>query len=197
MSVPPPYDPPQYDPPPPPWAAQPSVPPYPAYPSPTYPSQSYPSQSYSYPGHPYVPPRTNALAIASLVCAFLFAPLGIVFGHLSLSQIRRSGEDGRGLAIAGLVIGYVVTIATIVALVAGTLLFAWAARVIRESSDPGGAGIPRYHAAAPLTAPSLVGAGHPIDVVDTLDITHRVQHMPEMFGVAHLKGEAADGNSVV
>jgi hypothetical protein len=123
--------------------------------------------------------------------------LGIVFGHLSLSQIRRSGEDGRGLAIAGLVIGYVVTIATIVALVAGTLLFAWVARVIRESSDPGGAGIPRYHAAAPHTAPSLVGAGHPVDVVDTLDITHRVQHMPEMFGVAHLKGEAADGNSVI
>lgn len=129
MSVPPPHEPPLAN-----WAAQPPVPPYPAYP---------------YLRYPYIPPRTNALAIASLVCAFLFAPLGIVFGHLSLSQIRQSGEDGRGLAIAGLVIGYVVTIATIVALVAGTLLFAWAARVIRESSDPGGAGIPRYHAAAP------------------------------------------------
>jgi len=128
MSVPPPYDPPPTY-----WAAQPAV--------------SHPA--YPYPVYPYVPTRTNALAIASLVCAFLFAPLGIVFGHLSLSQIRRSGEDGRGLAIAGLVIGYVVTIATIVALVVGTLLFAWAARVIRESSDPGGAGIPRYHAAAP------------------------------------------------
>ena len=84
------------------------------------------------------------------MCAFLFAPLGIVLGYLSLSQIRRSGEDGRGLAIAGLVIGYVVTVATIMAVVAGTLLFAWAAKVVRESTDPGGAGIPRHHASAPL-----------------------------------------------
>ena len=98
--------------------------------APPYGTQPYgtqPYEPYGYPGHPYPPypypypaPRTNALAIASLVCAFLFAPLGIVFGHLSLSQIRRSGEDGRGLALAGLVIGYVVTIAAILAVVAAT-----------------------------------------------------------------------------
>ena len=117
------------------------------------------------------------MAIASLVCAFVFAPLGIVFGHLSLSQIRRSGEEGRGLAIAGLVIGYVVTIATIVAVLAGTLLFAWAARVVRESTDPGGAGIPRYHAAAPDTMESSGGAGHPVDVVHAFDVANRVQHV--------------------
>jgi len=116
------------------------------------------------------------MAIASLVCAFVFAPLGIVFGHLSLSQIRRSGEDGRGLAIAGLVIGYVVTIATIVAVLAGTLLFAWAARVVRESTDPGGAGIPGY-AAAPDTTESSGGAGHPVDVVHAFDVANRVQHV--------------------
>ena len=140
----------------------------------TQPYGTQPYEPYGYPGHPYPPypypypypaPRTNALAIASLVCAFLFAPLGIVFGHLSLSQIRRSGEDGRGLALAGLVIGYVVTIAAILAVVAATLLFAWAARVVRESSDPGGAGIPRYHASAPLDptplAPGLTVAHKP------------------------------------
>ena len=137
MSVPPPYDP--------------TLPAYPgsATPNPLYPYPGSAYPAYPYPPAPYPPPRTNALAIASLVCAFLFAPLGIVFGHLSLSQIRRSGEDGRGLAIAGLVIGYVVTIATILALAVGAVLFAWAARVVRESSDPGGAGIPRYHASAP------------------------------------------------
>jgi len=140
MSAPQPYEPPPaYG------SAQPLPPGY----GPPPPTLGYPG--YPHPGYPYPPARpTNALAIASLVCAFLFAPLGIVFGYLSLSQIKRSGEDGRGLAIAGLVIGYVVTIATIVAVVAGTLLFAWAAKVIRESTDPGGAGIPRYHASAPL-----------------------------------------------
>jgi peptidyl-prolyl cis-trans isomerase B (cyclophilin B) len=57
------------------------------------------------------------MAIASLICAFLFAPLGIIFGHISLSQIRRTGEQGRGLAIAGLVIGYLMTALTILAVV--------------------------------------------------------------------------------
>ncbi len=37
------------------------------------------------------PPPTNAMAIAALVSALLVAPLGIVFGHISLSQIRRTG----------------------------------------------------------------------------------------------------------
>jgi peptidyl-prolyl cis-trans isomerase B (cyclophilin B) len=50
--------------------------------------------------------RTNALAIASLVAAF-FLPIGaIVLGHLALGQIRRTGEQGRGLAIAGIIIGF-------------------------------------------------------------------------------------------
>ncbi|WP_395306875.1 peptidylprolyl isomerase [Mycobacterium sp. AMU20-3851] len=76
-----------------------SIPPYGSYP---------PGYPYSY----YPPPAkpTNPLAIASLVCAFLIAPLGVVFGHISLYQIKRSGEDGRGLAIAGLVIGYLLTV---------------------------------------------------------------------------------------
>jgi len=49
------------------------------------------------------------MAIVALVSALVFAPLGIVFGHIALSQIRRSDEDGKGLAIAGLVIGYIFT----------------------------------------------------------------------------------------
>jgi hypothetical protein len=49
------------------------------------------------------------MAIAALVASLLLSPLGVIFGHISLSQIKRTGEDGRGLAIAGLVIGYVGT----------------------------------------------------------------------------------------
>jgi peptidyl-prolyl cis-trans isomerase B (cyclophilin B) len=48
--------------------------------------------------------NTNGFAIAAFVCAFLCSPLGIVFGAVALSQINRTGERGRGLAIAGLVI---------------------------------------------------------------------------------------------
>src|ERR1700760_4583427 len=70
-------------------------------------------------GAPYgQPPKgTNGMAIASLVCAFLLAPLGILFGHISLSQIKRTGEDGHGLAIAGLVLSYLFTVLGILAII--------------------------------------------------------------------------------
>lgn len=142
MSVPPPPDPAYSERPTPPYGTS-----YPEYPP--YPPMPYPYVPGPYP--PYRPPQTNAMAIASLICAFLFAPLGIVFGHLSLSQIKKSGEDGRGLAVAGLVIGYLITIGTIVALVAGALFISWAARVVRENTYPDGVGVLRPHASGPLT----------------------------------------------
>lgn len=33
--------------------------------------------------------------------------LAVIFGHVALSQIDKRGEDGRGMAIAGLVLGYI------------------------------------------------------------------------------------------
>lgn len=57
--------------------------------------------------------RTNSSAVAALVCGILgFCGLGpiaivaVILGHKALSQIRRTGEDGYGLAKAGLVLGY-------------------------------------------------------------------------------------------
>lgn len=88
-----------------------------------------------YQGYPVgYPPsaHTNGMAVASLVCAVLFAPLGIVFGHISLSQLRRSGEQGRGIAIAGLVIGYVMTALAIVATV---LAVVFAFIVVKAAED--------------------------------------------------------------
>lgn len=64
-----------------------------------------------------VPPPTNGFAITALVSSLVVAPLGIIFGHLALRQIRRTGEGGRGLAIGGLVIGYVATTLAIAAIV--------------------------------------------------------------------------------
>lgn len=52
---------------------------------------------------------TNTMAVAAVVCSLVLAPLGIAFGHIALSQISRTGEEGRGLAIAGLIIGYILT----------------------------------------------------------------------------------------
>jgi uncharacterized protein DUF4190 len=60
--------------------------------------------------------RTNALAIASLACSLgglitcLSAPVGIALGHIAKRQIRETGEQGDGLATAGLWVGYILTI---------------------------------------------------------------------------------------
>jgi len=51
-------------------------------------------------------PKTNTLAIVSLVLAFFVSLGAIICGHIALGQIKKTGESGRGLAIAGLVLGY-------------------------------------------------------------------------------------------
>lgn len=60
------------------------------------------------------PAKTNTLAIVSLISSFFVSLLGVIFGHIALSQIKRTGEGGRGLAIAGLVIGYLGIVAGII-----------------------------------------------------------------------------------
>ncbi len=71
--------------------------------------------------------KTNVLAIVSLVTSILgFGLVGVITGHIALSQIKQTREAGNGLAIAGLVIGYI-SIAAIVLwlfVFGGALLFA-------------------------------------------------------------------------
>ncbi len=51
------------------------------------------------------------MAVASLLCSSIgwlciIGPLlGLIFGFLALNQIKQTGQRGRGLAIAGIVIG--------------------------------------------------------------------------------------------
>ena len=75
---------------------------------------------------PVVPPlaRTNGLAVASLACGlaqFVFGPIAtipaIVFGHMARCQIKRTGEQGAGLALAGLILGWATVILAILLLV--------------------------------------------------------------------------------
>lgn len=49
-------------------------------------------------------PGTNTFAIAAFVFGILGGVLGLVFGLIGLSQIGRTGQGGRGLAIAGIVL---------------------------------------------------------------------------------------------
>lgn len=88
-------------------------PPAPSYPPPPYPGQRYPPQvPYGYPYPYYVPRRTNGLAIASLILGVLWvywlgSILALVFGYIARKQIRQRNEDGGGLALAGIILGWV------------------------------------------------------------------------------------------
>lgn len=54
-------------------------------------------------------PRTNTLAIIALVLGLTVPIGGIICGHMALAQIKRTGESGHGLALAGTILGYVFT----------------------------------------------------------------------------------------
>ena len=48
--------------------------------------------------------------MVSLTCC---GPVGAILGFVSLGQIKRTGEQGRGMAIAGIVIGILSTVAAV------------------------------------------------------------------------------------
>ena len=86
-----------------------SQPPPPPYSQPQY-AQPQPYAPYG--TTPYgapLGPRTNTLAILAIALALPVSLAGIICGHIALSQIKRTGEAGHGLALAGLVIGYVIS----------------------------------------------------------------------------------------
>lgn len=67
-----------------------------------------------YPDGWYVLPTTNGFAIASLVLGILWvmwigSVLAVIFGYIGKSEIERSrgSQSGTGLAIAGMVLGWV------------------------------------------------------------------------------------------
>ncbi|AXA96001.1 DUF4190 domain-containing protein [Microbacterium sp. PM5] len=111
----------------------------PAYQPPAYQPPSYPSAPPAYgastgapvqpaPGAPpvygsapyYGAPavKTNVLAVISMIASILgfvwILPLigsvgGAIMGHISLNQIKRTGEGGRAMALAGVIVGWVGT----------------------------------------------------------------------------------------
>lgn len=82
-------------------------------PTSTYNAQPAP---YGVPGQP-VRRGTNGLAIAALITGILSLvatwPLGlagigpVIMGHIAVKQCKESGQEGEGLAIGGLVTGYI------------------------------------------------------------------------------------------
>jgi hypothetical protein len=94
--------------------------------------------------------RTNPFAIASLVLAFFATVLSIIFGHVALSQIKRTGERGRGLALAGLWISYLSVAALLTAIGVVWVMAANAQHAVTTAAQAYGKGGATY-AAAPYS----------------------------------------------
>ncbi len=90
------------------------------------------------------PRRTNSLAIAALSCAIaqiIAGPLSgipaIVLGVMSMREIRRTGERGHGMAMAGLVLGIIGLMLEVLALILIIILFMYFRAYIRQPAFPG------------------------------------------------------------
>jgi Septum formation/Domain of unknown function (DUF4190) len=106
------------------------------YPNQGYPQQGYPAAGYPppypAPGYPGQPVRqgTNGFAIAALIFGIIGGVLlGFIFGFIALSQIKKSGQGGRGMALAGLILSGLWTL-----LIIGIIIAAVASSPSRDDS---------------------------------------------------------------
>lgn len=109
----------------------------PPVPPPQVPPQPAPP-GYQWPYQPPAPPKkTNVLAVIALVCGILWgfgvlAVVALVLGLIALSQIRARNEGGRGVAIAGVVLGGV----GILGAIASVIVLAAVGGTIRDLDRP-------------------------------------------------------------
>ena len=119
--------------------ADPSVP-QTDYTAPTYSPSAYAQPGYGYPGYPAYPVggvplqgRTNPLAITSMILSICALPFlfcygvggllglaGAIVGHVAKRRIAASGEGGDGMAMAGIIIGWIaLALGIVVAIIVG------------------------------------------------------------------------------
>ncbi|MET3172988.1 UNVERIFIED_ORG: hypothetical protein ABIB52_000816 [Arthrobacter sp. UYCu721] len=107
-------------------------------------------------------PKYNVLAIISLVTAFFISLAAIITGHLALSQIKKSGEKGRGLALAGVILGYVGFVATIVSVVVLIVVGAAASSAAKDAAGINPGATVTQTAPAETTDPQPSAAAGPV-----------------------------------
>ena len=100
---------------------------YPGAPAAAYPTPVGPYMGY---GVPAALPRTNGMAIAALVVSLtglgcgVTGLVGAILGHVARRQIRERHESGDGMALAGIIVGWI-SFALVVAFVVFIVVFGW------------------------------------------------------------------------
>src|SRR6516162_11483226 len=93
---------------------------------------------------PYPPVRgTNGLAVGSLACGLgqlIVGPLAtipaIVLGHMARHQIKRTGEEGGGMSLAGLLLGWAAVVLGVLILAGAVAVFAAHTAVVHSIQAP-------------------------------------------------------------
>ena len=134
---------------------------------------------------------TNALAIAALVCGILgftlvAAVLAVIFGILALRQLERRPQSGKGLAIAGIVLGALSIVGYIVVFVA---LGAFVADR-GENGEVTGAGVAAIN---DLRAGDCFDAADEASTVLVTAIPCAEEHTGQVAAVVELTGESFPG----
>lgn len=86
-----------------------------------------PPPPQGYYGHQQVTRGANGFAIASLVLGILWiywvgSVLALIFGYVARRQIKQRNESGDGMAIAGIVLGWIGVAAFVVVVIVFTLV---------------------------------------------------------------------------
>jgi hypothetical protein len=130
--------------------------PYGATPPAGYPGYNYPAATpgYSYPlsayGYGAAQRKTNGLAIGSLVTGIAALPfvfcygvggivlgaVGAILGHVARRQIRDRAEEGKGMALAGIICGWIAVALGIAVLIGFAWLIGHADEFDPNSPDP-------------------------------------------------------------
>lgn len=142
------------------------------------------------------PSGTNGMAITSFVLGLLgligiSAILGIVFGIIALRRIRGTLQRGRGLAIAGIVLGSA-WLAVGVALVATGAILGSAAPTQPSASSSGHDVSPFALAAGDCFNNPTVTPGHITDVGSVVQTLCTQPHNAQIFATFTVSGSILD-----
>ncbi|MFM9372019.1 DUF4190 domain-containing protein [Streptomyces sp. Da 82-17] len=156
-----------------------------------------PPQGWQQP-YPYGPaPTTNGLAVTSMVLGILciLPPLGLVLGLVALSQIKRTGQRGKGMAVAGVTLSSIGTAFIVLALSLGWAASFWGG--FTGAADDGRERRSAFSLAEGDCFDSVSGSLDDLDGVTTrVDIVDCAgPHDAEVYGNFQLEGGSYPGDT--
>jgi len=66
--------------------------------------------------------KYNTLSIVAFIFMFIIAPVGLILGIIALSQIKKTNEKGKGLALAAVIVG-IISLVVIIVVILSFILY--------------------------------------------------------------------------